>query len=69
LGEDKSKTLDYDGIGTILFPSIEVAEAFYKDAENQKTMKGDPKVWVQVGLTRFMAGEEVVFFNQVGNNK
>ncbi|CAG8676817.1 4511_t:CDS:2 [Acaulospora colombiana] len=67
LFEDKSRTLDYDGIATIVFPSLQAAEDFSKDTEHSKTVKDDPKVWIQAGAARIMAGEEVVFLNQISS--
>ncbi|PVF94785.1 hypothetical protein CPB86DRAFT_867425 [Serendipita vermifera] len=67
LFEDTSRTLDYDGIATVVFPSLEAAEGFSKDQEHEKMLKDYPKVYTQVGSIRIIAGEEVVFLNPVVN--
>ncbi|CAG8569619.1 9014_t:CDS:2, partial [Acaulospora colombiana] len=59
LFEDKSRTLDYDGIATVVFPSVEAAEGFSRDPEHAKMLKDYPKVYTQVGSIRITAGEEV----------
>ncbi|PVF98537.1 hypothetical protein CPB86DRAFT_784793 [Serendipita vermifera] len=63
--DDKIASLDYDGVANIVFPSQKVAEEFTNDPEIAKTTKDGPKSWVQVTSTRIIAGEEVVFLNQI----
>jgi hypothetical protein len=65
--DDKSRTLDFDGIATLVFPTLEAAEAFNRDPESQKTVNNDGKIFTHMSSLRLLVGEEVVFYNQVAS--
>jgi hypothetical protein len=61
--EDKDHALDYDGIGTTVFPSIEAANSFIHDPEHQKIVSENPRTFLQESAFRVVAGNEVVLLN------
>ncbi|PVF94795.1 hypothetical protein CPB86DRAFT_876120 [Serendipita vermifera] len=65
--KDNTHTLDYDGVGTTVFPSAEAMEAYMKDPEQYKILSEAFRAFVEDITFRAVGGEEVVFFNQLSD--
>ncbi|PVF94794.1 hypothetical protein CPB86DRAFT_867429 [Serendipita vermifera] len=53
-------TIDYDGIATTLFPSVEAAEAYMTDPELDKILAESPRSFVH-DASQFVEKEIIVF--------
>jgi hypothetical protein len=62
--QDKSHTLEYDGIATTVFPSAEAANAYTHDPEYMIIAKQYSKLITHDGSFLSAGGEEVVMINQ-----
>jgi hypothetical protein len=62
--QDKSHTLEYDGIATTVFPSAEAANAYIHDPEYMTIARQYSKLITLDGSFLSTGGEEVVLINQ-----
>ncbi|PVF94796.1 hypothetical protein CPB86DRAFT_739798 [Serendipita vermifera] len=60
----KAKLLDYDGVITIDWPSIEAAQAYSNDPEYKEAVKGDIAIFTQEGEICFAAGREEIVLDR-----
>lgn len=51
---------DYDVMGSIVFPSWEAVEAWFKDEENAKHQAQDGPEFADYSNLRFVTGEEMM---------
>ncbi|CAG8665191.1 13895_t:CDS:2 [Acaulospora colombiana] len=65
--KDDAHTLDYDGIATTVFPSVEAAEAYIKDPEQFKILGDGSRDFMEHPKFRVAGGEEVIFLNALSN--
>jgi uncharacterized protein (DUF1330 family) len=60
----QAKLLDYDGVITIDWPSLEAAQAYSNDPEYRAAVKGDIPIFTQEGEICFAAGTEIIVLDQ-----